>query len=265
MFLVYIQAKIGPKEDSSHKTRLKWCLCQVHSIWDISVPNPGKNGAYGELLPQIVSSMLSMGCLPYPSRLKSCLRGAPPTNPCPVRSLQDVSLTHPGWNSAYRISTHQRMPSMHSTGCFSYTSRLKWCQQEHLQNHAQFSLNRMLLLHIQSQMVPMENSHKPMPTKITTKCFSYTSRLKSCLRGTRSHKPILSTLCTGCFSDTSGLKWCIHGTTPTNPYSVRSVQDVSLTHPGWNGTCMELLPQTHTQSALYRRFLLHIRAEMVCA
>ena len=82
----------------------------------------------------VVPSMVSVGCLPYPSGLKLCLRGAPPTNPCPVRPLQNVSLTHPGWNGAYRISTHKQVPSMLYTGCFSYTSRLKWCLWRTLTN-----------------------------------------------------------------------------------------------------------------------------------
>ena len=169
-----------------------------------------------------------MGCLPYSSRLKWCLHGANPTNPCPVRSLQDVSLTHPGWNGAYRNS-HKPVPSMLYTGRFTYTSRLKWFLREHLQEtSSQYAIYSTFHLHIQAEKVSMDNSHKPMPTTISTRCFSYTSRLKWCLRGTSSHKPLHSMLCTGCFSYTSRLKWCIHRTTPTNPCSLQYLPDVSL-------------------------------------
>ena len=171
----------------------------------------------------VVPSMVSVGCLPYPSGLKSCLRGAPPTNPCPVRPLQDVSLTHPGWNDAYRISTHKPVPSMLYTGCFSYTSRLKWCLQDlHPQTSAQYAIYRMFLLHIQAQMVPMENSHKPMPITISAGCFSYTSRLKLCIHWTTlvNQCPVCSLRT--CFSFTFMLNCCLQ----------------------------KLLPRTHTQYVL---------------
>ena len=134
-----------------------------------------------------------MGCLPYPPRLKSCLREATPTNPCPVRFLQDVSLTHPGWNGAYGNISHKPVPSMLYTGCFTYTSKLKWCLQEHLpQTSAQYATYRMFLLHIQAEMVPT-------------------------------------------------------GTPPKNQFPVCYIQDVSLTHPGWNGAYSKHLPQNHAQ------------------
>ena len=86
-------------------------------------------------------------------------------------------------------NSHKPMPTKISTGCFSYTSRLKWCLKEHLpQPSAQYTIYRMFHLHIQAEMVPMDNSHKPMPITISTRCFSYTPRLKWFLRGTSSHK-----------------------------------------------------------------------------
>ena len=110
-----------------------------------------------------------MGCLPYLSRLKRCLRGATPTNPCQVRSLQYVSLTHPGWNGAYRNPKNSAL---------------------------QYALFRMFLLHIQAEMVPTETPSKKQ--------------------------------CPVCY-----------------------IQDVSLTHPGWNGAYGKHLPQSHAQNSLY--------------
>ena len=173
-----IQAEMVPIGNSFHKptpgTLPRECF------FYISKAKIGLTGTLRWLLLQVVPSMLSMGCLPYPSRLKSCPREATPTNPCPVRSLQDVSLTHPGWNGPYRNSSHKPVPSMFSMGCFSYTSRLKWCLREHLpQTSAQYAIYRMFLSHIQAEMVPMANiSHKTMPRTLSMGCFSYTSRLK---------------------------------------------------------------------------------------
>ena len=93
-FLLKIQAEMVPIGNSFHKptpgTLPRECF------FYISKAKIGLTGTLRWLLLQVVPSMLSMGCLPYPSRLKSCPREATPTNPCPVRSLQDVSLTHPG-------------------------------------------------------------------------------------------------------------------------------------------------------------------------
>ena len=82
--------------------------------------------------------------------------------------------------------SHKPRPSMLSAGCFSYTSSMKWCLQVlHKTSPTKPcpEFYGMFLLHIQTHMVPLENSHKPMPTTISTRCFSYTSRLKWCLQG----------------------------------------------------------------------------------
>ena len=171
-------------------------------------------------------------CFLYISKAKIGLTGnftvPPPTN-CSQHPLYGMS---PLPIQAEMMSTwsysHKLMPSTLSAGCFSYTSRLKWCLQELPKTSAQYAIYRTFHLHIQAEKVPMDNSHKPMPTTISTRCFSYTSRLKWCLRGTSSHKPVHSMLCTGCFSYTSRLKWCIYGTTPTNPCSLQYLLDVSL-------------------------------------
>ena len=162
--------------------------------------------------------------------------------------------------------SHKPMPSTFSAGCFSYTSSMKWCLQElHKTSPTKPcpKLCGMFLLHIQAQMVPMANiSHKPMPRTLSMGCFSCTSRLKWCLQELNpqtsaqyaiykmfllhiqaemvpianiSHKPMPTTLSMGCFSSTSRLKWCLQ----------------------------ELLPQTSSQNAIYRMFLLHIQTEIV--
>ena len=110
----------------------------------------GLTGTLRCLLLQVVPSMLSMGCFSYTSRLKSCLREATPTNPCPV---------------SY---SHKPMPSTLSAICFSYTSRLKWSLQELLpQTSAQYVLYGMFLLHIQTEMVPTGTS----PTNQCPVCY----------------------------------------------------------------------------------------------
>ena len=217
MFLIHIQAKIGPTGNSFHRPR-----AEMVPMGNFSQKTHAQYTWYGMFLLQIqaetvpvVPRIFSVGCLPYPSRLKSCLRRAPPTNPCPVRSLQDVSLTHPDWNGAYRNSSHKPVPSMLHTGCFSYTSRLKWCLQDlHPQTSAQYAIYRMFLLHIQAQMVPMDNSHKPMPITISTGRFSYTSRLKLCIHWTTLANPCPVCSLRTCFSYTFMLNWCLQKLLP---------------------------------------------------
>ena len=89
MFVLHILAEIVPTRISSHK------------------PMP---------------STFSKGCFPCMFRLKWWLCKTH-TNSCPRRA---VSFAHPGWNHAYRGLTTPINPcSVCSTGCFSYTSRLR--------------------------------------------------------------------------------------------------------------------------------------------
>ena len=145
------------------------------------------------------------------------------------------------------------------TGCFSYTSRLKCCLWQTSPTKPCPEFYGMFLLHIQTHMVPLENSHKPMPTTISTRCFSYTSRLKWCLR---EHLPQTSaqyatyrlfhlhiqakmvpmanislqthTQHVPCRMSLLHIqaKMVPTGTPPTNQCPVCYIQDVSLTHPG---------------------------------
>ena len=71
--------------------------------------------------------------------------------------------------------SHITIPSTLSSGCFSYTPRLKWCLQELLlQTNAKYAIYRMFLLHIQAEMVPtVKISQKTMPSSLSTGCFSY--------------------------------------------------------------------------------------------
>ena len=178
--------------------------CPVCYIQDVSLTHPGWNGAYRNSSYKPMPSMLSTGCFSYTSRLKWCLRWKSPRKPCPVLSLQDVSLiqaeslptanishktmprslwdvsfTHPGSNGAYRNSSHKPVPRMLSTGCFSYTSRLKWCLQELLrQTCAQYAIYRMFLTNPGWNGAYRNSSQKPVPSMLYIGCFSYTSRLK---------------------------------------------------------------------------------------
>ena len=202
--------------------------------------------------------MLYTGCFSYTSRLKWCLQELLPKTSAQY-AIYRMFLLH--IQAEINIS-HKPMPSTLSAGCFSYTSKLKWCLQEHLpQTSAQHAIYRMFLLHIQAEMVPTGTSPtNQCPVCYIQRCFSYTSRLKRCLWQTsptkpcpefygmfllhiqthmvpleNSHKPMPTTISTRCFSYTSRLKWCLQG----------------------------LLPQTHTQCTHYGIFLLKIQAEML--
>ena len=128
--------------------------------------------------------------------------------------------------------SHKPMPSTLSAGCFSYTSRLKWCLQKLLpQTSAQYAVYRMFLLHTKAEMVPTANISTKPCQELSMGCFSYTSRLKWCLR---EHLPQTS------------VQYAIYrmfllhiqaemvptGTSPTNQCPVCYIQDVSFTHPG---------------------------------
>ena len=80
--------------------------------------------------------------------------------------------------------------------------------------------------------------------------------------GTSPNKPMPSTwLSAGCFSYISRLKSCLPESPPINQCPVHSLRDVSLPCPSWNGAYAKL-PQTHAHSTL-SLFLLHIQAEIV--
>ena len=150
-------------------------------------------------------------------------RGTTPTNTCPVLSLGDVSHTHPGYNGAHR----ELLP----------------------QTHAKYALYWTFPVHIQAEMVPTGiSSHKSIPSTLYGMSLLHI------------HMP--HTLSMQNFSYTSRLKWCLQGPPPANQCSVHSEWDFSLTHPGWNGTYGELLPQTHTQYAPMGSISKHIQAQM---
>ena len=113
MFLLHILAEMVPTGTPPTNQ------CPVCSLWDVSLTNPGWNGAYGNISHKPVPSMLYTGCFSYTSRLKWCLWRTSPTKPCIELSLWDVSLIHPGWNGAYRNSSHEPIPSMFCNGSFS--------------------------------------------------------------------------------------------------------------------------------------------------
>ena len=148
------------------------------------------------------------------------------------RSLWDVSFTHPGSNGAYRNSSHKPVPRMLSTGCFSYTSRLKWCLQKLLpQTSAQYAVYRMFLLHIKAEMVATANiSHKPVPSTLSGGCFSYTSRLKwwlqELLSQTSAQYAIYRMFLLHIQAEMMPTANISHKTMP------RTLWDVCLTHPG---------------------------------
>ena len=126
-------------------------------------------------------STLSVVCFSYTSRLKWCLQEPKKTVPC----------------------------SMLYTGCFSYTSRLKWCLQKLLpKNSARYAIYKMFLLHIQAEMVPTANiSHKAMPRTLSM----FLLHIKAQMVPTENfHKPMPTSISTGCFSYTSRPKLCIH-------------------------------------------------------
>ncbi len=155
--------------------------------------HPGWKHAYVKLLPQTHTQYALCWMFLLHIQAEMMPAGSRPTNQCPVCSLWDVSLTHPRWNGAYGNISHKPVPSMLLTGCFTYTSRLKWClwqtspykpilstfpagclsytsrlkwclQELHPQTSAQYAIYRMFLLHIQAKMLPMANiSHKTMP------------------------------------------------------------------------------------------------------
>ena len=166
-------------------------------------------------------STLSVVCFSYTSRLKWCLQEPKKTVPC----------------------------SMLYTGCFSYTSRLKWCLQKLLpKNSARYAIYKMFLLHIQAEMVPTANiSHKAMPRTLSM----FLLHIKAQMVPTENfHKPMPTSISTGCFSYTSRPKLRIHWTTPTNPCPACSLT-ACFSYICMHKWCLqELLPWTHTQNAL---------------
>ena len=203
-------------------------------------------------------STLSVVCFSYTSRLKWCLQE--PKKQCPaVCYIQDVSLTHPGWNGAYRNSFQKTVPGMLYTRCFSYTSRLKWCLRQ-------------------------TSPTKPCPE--LSLCFSYTSRLKWCLRRTFTNPcplqylldvslthPGRNCVYTELLPQTHAQHalWqhvsltfaCINGAYRNSSHEpiprMLSLRDLSLKNPGWNGAYWEL-SQTNNRYAPYRMFLIHIQS-----
>ena len=142
-------------------------------------------------------------------------------------------LTHPGWNGVYKELTL----SLLCSGSFSYTSRLKWC-----------------LWRTPSTKPCSVHSVRSVSLKHPSWNGDYGKLLS---------QPIPSTLCTGCFSYTSWAEMMCTWNYSHNPYTVHSVQDVSLTHPGLNRCVHELLPQTHAQHSLVWMFPLHMHVKMV--
>ena len=220
-------------------------------------------------------SMLSSICFSYTSRLKWCPWKTPPTNPCPVCSLLKVSLTHPGWNGAYDellpqnhaqyvlhgmfllhiqaeimstgTSSHKPMSNKRSTGCFSSTSRMKWCLQgtPHTKPCSIHSVWDVSLTH-SGEIMSMETSfHKPMPNMRSKGYSSSTSRMKCCLQGTPPTNacPLHPT---GCLLNIQALM-VPKGNSPKNLCPIHSLWGVSLTYPRWNVAYRELLPQTNAQ------------------
>ena len=99
-------------------------------------------------------------------------------------------------------------------------------------NHAQPALFKMLLLHIQVEIVPTGNC---------------------------SHKPRLSPPRKGCPFYTSRMKWCLRGNLPQN-HAQRTLHKMFLLHIQAGMVSMgDLLPQNHAQYTLYGMLLLHIQ------
>ena len=149
MFLLHIQAEMVPTANISHKT---------------------------------MPRTLSMGCFSYTSWLKWCLQEFLPQTSAKYAIYRMFLLHIQAEMVPMTNISHKLMPSTLSAGCFSYTSRLKWCPWRTLthpcppqylldvsltdpgqncaytellpQTHAQYALCRMFLLHIQAEMVP---------------------------------------------------------------------------------------------------------------
>ena len=187
IFHLHIQAKIIPTENFSPKPmpRMLSTGCFLHILAEMV---PTENSSY-----KPTPSMLCMGCLFYTCRFKLCSQWSPPGNP---HSHQDVSLTHPGWNRFYRELLSQI--------------------------HAQRLLYRKIPLYIQTEMVPMRNSHKLMPTLLSMFLLH--------IHGELSHNPMPSTLSTQCFSKHIQAEMLPTGDSSTKPCPVHSSGDLSLTH-----------------------------------
>ena len=120
--------------------------------------------------------------------------------------------------------------------CFSHTSMLKWClwRTSPTKPCPELSLWDVSLTHPGWNGDYRNISHKPVPSRLYTWCFTYTSRLKWCLW------TILTNQCPSQYLlDASlthpGWNGFYEGLPPTNPNTVYSVRDASLTHLGWNG------------------------------
>ena len=130
-------------------------------------------------------------------------------------------LKHPGWNDDYG----ELLP----------------------QTYAQYALYGMFLLDIHAEMVhtwiyshdkcmPKYCLQELLPQTNTQYTLRYVSLTKAGPIGTSPNKPMPSTLfSTGCFSYTSRLKSCLPGSPSINQCPIHSLRDVSLPCPGWNG------------------------------
>ena len=153
----------------SYTSRLKWCLQELHP------QTSAQYAIYRMFLLHIRAKMLPMANISHKT-MPRILWGVSLTHPgsygalCGMSSLPIQAEIMPTWSSS-----HKRMPSMSSAGCFSYTSRLKWCLQDlHPQTSAQYAIYRMFLLHIQAETVPMTSiSHKTMPRTLWDVCLTH--------------------------------------------------------------------------------------------
>ena len=223
--------------------------------------NSGKQSLkadYGELLPQIYAQyalygmfllhicaemVLTWNYSHNTCRLKYCQQELLPQTHTQY-TLWDVSLTQAVPIGA---SPNKLMPSTFSTGCFSYTSRLKSCLPGsppinlcpvHSLRGVSLACSGWNGVYVK---LPQTHAHSAL-------CFSYTARLKSCRQGITPTNPC--SLCsTGCSSYTSRLKRYLRGIPPTNSTAVLSRGCFSY-NPGWNGAYGELLQETHAQYSL---------------
>ena len=193
-----------------------------------------------------------MGFFTYTSRLKSCLQKTSPPSQCPECSLQDASYTSwLKWCLRRTPLTNPRPVCSAWDACFIHTGS-NCARGEVLQETP--TLTRMSLWHTQAEIVPTGNySHKFMPSAFSIGKFSYTSRLKWCLRKTPTNS---CPLCSLCFFYTS------MANSPTTLCPVRSLHNVSLNIFRLKCCLQGTLPQNHAQYTLLGIFLLHMHAKI---
>ena len=206
-------------------------------------------------------STLSAGCFSYTSRLKWSLQELLPQTSAQY-TIYRMFLSHIQAEMVPMANiSHKTMPRTLSMGCFSYTSRLKWCLWTTLTNQcpSQYLLDASLTHPGWNgfyEGLPPTNPYTVYSVRDASLThLGWNGAYMELLPQTHAHYSIywmfllIHRAEMGPMRNSSHKKTC----------PIRSLEDVSLTHKGWNHARTDLLPWTNVLYALYGMFIYHPR------